>query len=124
MFLFFLLPRIQSLLASLGGTVDGALHEGPAVRAFNNALMGVCLMEPVALGRIRRSVIEAVVLTRKHALEFSATGGGPVSRVAFGARSIMRSFTLCMFILPFAPRRMRRILYCSGLMSNCLKCLT
>lgn len=45
-------------LASLGVTLDGTLHEGPAVRAFNNALMGVCLMEPVALAFGCLGVIE------------------------------------------------------------------
>jgi AraC-like DNA-binding protein len=41
------------------------------------------LLEPVALGRIRRPVFETVVLALKHALEFSAAGSGPVSRLAF-----------------------------------------
>jgi AraC-like DNA-binding protein len=40
------------------------------------------VLEPVALGGIRRPVLEAVLLALKHALEFSASGGGPVSRVA------------------------------------------
>lgn len=41
------------------------------------------VLEPVALGSIRRTVLEAVLLAIKHALEFSAPGGGPVSRIAF-----------------------------------------
>jgi AraC-like DNA-binding protein len=53
-----------------------------AVQVHRNELRLVVL-EPVALGSIRRSVLEAVVLTLKHALEFSATGSGPVSRLAF-----------------------------------------
>lgn len=38
-------------LGTLGVGKDalGALREGPAVRAFNNALMGACMMEPITV---------------------------------------------------------------------------
>ena len=45
-------------LSTLGVIVDETVQEGPAVRAFNNTLMGVCLMEPVALAFGCLGVIE------------------------------------------------------------------
>jgi AraC-like DNA-binding protein len=41
------------------------------------------VLEPIALGSIRPHVLEAVVLALKHAVEFNAVDGGPISRVAF-----------------------------------------
>ncbi|WP_428504683.1 AraC family transcriptional regulator [Roseateles sp.] len=41
------------------------------------------ILEPVALGRIRRPVLEAVILALKHALEAGAPGRAVISRAAF-----------------------------------------
>ncbi|MEL4180754.1 AraC family transcriptional regulator [Roseateles sp. PN1] len=61
-----------------------------AVQVHRHELRLVVL-EPIALGSARRSVLEAVLLALKHALEFNRVGhgmssglsSGPVSRVAF-----------------------------------------
>jgi AraC-like DNA-binding protein len=49
----------------------------------HRAELRLVVVESVALGSVRRSVLEAVVLALKNALEFSAAGSSPVSRVAF-----------------------------------------
>ena len=53
---------MSRFLGTLGVTSDRikGLHEGPVVRAFNNTLMGTCLMEPVALAVGCLGIIEHV----------------------------------------------------------------